>query len=148
MRALVIGGFVLTALALFVFGSLLFGHLSPRFVVDAVPPEGLEDTYFRGWVEFHCPTISYSFTYRLPTSSALEHVHMRIEGRHVPLDLCRPDPTGSSVCRRRPHDTFRASGVFLPACERVRNSHPLVRIIPEASTGPVAIGTLVRHETE
>lgn len=159
MRGAVIAGFVVTFLALFVFSSWLFDHLSPRFRVNAVPPVGMEDSVFRGYVNFHCPSgVSYDLEYSFPTATTLAKIQLMVEGRAVPIDLCRPTsgaPGNAPLCpgvacsgvgcyRGR----LYARSVPVPICQRLHDSHPQIRIVASSPSQELARGSLVRHATE
>lgn len=159
MRGAVIAGFVFTFLALFVFSSWLFDHLSPRFRVNAVPPVGMEDSEFEGYLNFHCPSgVSYDLRYSFPTTTTLSKIQLMVEGRTVPVDLCRPGPgspgdaplcpgatcSGTSCYRGR----IYAKHVPVPICQKLEDSHPQIRIVALSATDELARGSLVRHATE
>jgi hypothetical protein len=154
----VIIGFVLAALSLFVLSSLIYDHLGPRFHVNAVPPEGMDDSRFAGYVDFHCPAVSYSFDYHFPTTVSLAKIQLMVEGRALPIDLCRTSPSAPGDAPLCPavecsgYTCFRgraqASKVRLPICQQIRDSSPQVRVVASTTNGPLAIGSLVRHATE
>lgn len=159
MRGAVIAGFVLTFLALFVFSSWLFDHLSPRFRINAVPPVGMDDSVFEGYLNFHCPSgVGYDLHYSFPTTTAVSKIQLMVEGRAVPIDLCRPSPgspgtaplcpavscTGVSCYRGR----LYAKNVPIPICQKIEDSHPQVRVIAFFGPDELARGSLVRHATE
>lgn len=146
MRCLVVTWVGITGLALFVLTVLVLDSRSDKFHVNAVPPEGLEDTYFSGTVKFACPHIDYKFHYSLV--SPLTSVQMVVEGRATPIDLCRPSsssPGSAPLCPQNAEGILRSKKVQVPVCDRVRDSTHQIRIIPGGLSGPLAVGSLIRH---
>lgn len=149
MRCLVVTWVLITGLALFVIGVIVFSHTSPKFHVHAVPPEGLEDTFFKGTLSFSCPSVSYKFYYSLV--SPLTSIQMVVEGRTTTIDLCRPSesaPGSAPMCPGNTRGLIHAKGIHVPVCDAIRYSTPQVRIVPGGSVGPLAIGSLLKHLDE
>ena len=145
-------------LILFIISSWVFDHVDPRFIVNVVPPEGMDDILFRGRVEFKCPRVSYKFKYRLPRGEKLTRVEMRVEGRTLPIELCKTSYTAledvplcpsvecvGAMCYK---GYLRAQNVHIDVCENIRDSHPQVRIFVHGLSGQIGIGSLVKHATE
>lgn len=148
MKCLIVTGFTLTGLALFVMAGWLHAHLSPYYHVNAIPSEGLEDTYFKGEIKFHCPKISYEFRYSFV--SPLTSVQLLAEGRN-PVDLCRPSPMSigeAPLCPNNAKGILKGHKVPLSVCEQIRDSSSRVKIIPGGSMGNLAIGSLKNHATD
>ena len=140
-------GFAFVAIALFIMAASLHAHLSPYYHVNMVPPEGLEDTYFKGQIKFYCPGMSYEFKYSLVTP--LTSLQLLVEGRS-PIDLCRPTAMSmgdAPVCPNNLKGILMAKKLPLIVCQQIKDSPALVRIIPGSTGGPQGVATIKNHAT-